>query len=396
MQVRRLWLVAVVVIAGACTTDTSSMTTVPSTSTTSSTTTTTTLPTTTTTTLPTTTTTTLPTTTTTVAPQTTTTLALPDEPRVSAGWSLQAGDFLVSNAQGVAVIREGVVVSQPVMSPVEAALAEGTGAILFVTPDPELFPAHWPERGKGGGYVIWRLKPDGTLTNLLRTDFTIDGPLGAITLYQAPVIGEIAPGHTTPILTTSGAEPFERILLAPAGNLGGAGLGIPFRTAEGGITGVGWQESDNRLIVAVGTDNGGWLEAWDFDDPIPVNWPSEWPTNPVPPDTPCPDDPSFNHCLDSVTTLPGTTLIAYTETDSLQSMTNLVIFDTETGTEVRRLLVAERPTAVKRLHASTTQVAVSLITYPNVKYQYVPTIVLDVETGTTETLPVGGVTTLVP
>jgi hypothetical protein len=51
---------------------------------------------------------------------------------------------------------------------------------------------------------------------------------------------------------------------------------------------------------------------------------------------------------------------------------------------------------VKRLHASATQVAVSLITYPGVKYQYVPTIVLDVETETTETLPVGGVTTLVP
>jgi hypothetical protein len=334
------------------------------------------------------------TTTTAVAP--TTTAALPDEPRVSAGWTLQSGDSLVSNAQGVAVIRDGAIVAQPVASPVEAALAEGTGAILFVTPDPELYLAHWPTRWKGGGYVVWRLKPDGTLISLLRTDFTIDGPLGAITLYQAPVIGEIAPGHATPILTTSGAEPFERILLAPAGNFGGAGIGIPFRTAEGGITGVGWQEADNRLIVAVNTDGGGWLEAWDFDDPIPVDWPSEWPTNPVPPDTPCPDDPSFNHCLASVTTLPGTTLIAYTETDSLQNMTNLVIFDTETGTEVRRLLVAERPTAVKRLHASATQVAVSLITYPGVKYQYVPTIVLDVETGTTETLPVGGVTTLVP
>jgi hypothetical protein len=321
---------------------------------------------------------------------------LPDEPRGSAGWSLQAGDRLISNEQGVAVVRDGVVVSRPVMSPVESALAESSGAILFVTPDPALFPAHWPERGVGGGYVVWRLKPDGTLTSLLRTDFTIDGPLGAVTLYQAPVIGGIAPGHTTPILKTSGAEPFERILMAPAGMLTGAGLGIPFRHGEGGITGVGWQESDNRLIVAVGTDGGGWLEAWDFDDPIPLDWPSDWPTNPVPPDTPCPDDPSFNHCLDSVTTLPGTTLIAYTETDSLRSMTNLIIFDTETGAEVRRVLVAERPTVVKQLHASATEVAVSLIANSGVKYQYTATVVLNIGTGAIETLPLGGVTTIVP
>jgi hypothetical protein len=326
-------------------------------------------------------------------------LALPDEPRVSAGWSLQAGDLLVSNRQGVAVIRDGEIVSQPVTSPVESAFAEGSGAILFVTPDADLFPRHWPARGRGGGYFIWRLEPDGTLTRPLRSgkDFTIDGPLGPITLYQVPEIGTIIEGYTTPIFKVVSPDALgERVHLAPAGNFSGVGFGIPRRLGQGGITGVGMQVPDNRLIVAVATDGGTWLEAWDFDDPVPVDWPSEWPTNPVPQDTPCPDDETFNHCLDSVTTLPGTTLIAYSETDSAGTLTNLIIYDTETGNELRHVPVAQYPTFVKQLHASDAHVVVSLMTYRDLRYQYLPTVVINAETGAMRELPLGGVTTIVP
>ena len=374
-----LWLIALLAVAGACTGNASPTTTASAISTSS-------------TVAPAT---TLAPTTTTVAP-TTATLALPDEPRVSAGWSLQTGDYLISNEQGVAVVRDGEVVSQPITSPVESAFAEGSGAILFVTPDPELFPGHWPARGHGGGYSVWRLRPDGTVTRLLQTDFTIDGPLGPITLYQVPSIGRLVDGFTTPIFKVASPDAWgERVHLAPAGNFGGVGGGIPPHF-DGGITGVGWQEIDNRLIVAIATDGGAWLEAWDFDDPIPVHWPSEWPTNPVPPNTPCPDDPGFNHCLDSVTTLPGTTLIAYTQTDASRTITSLIIYDTATGAELHRVLVAQQPAFVKQLHASDNEVAVSLMTYRDLRYQYLPATVVDVETGATHTLPLGGVTTIVP
>jgi len=337
------------------------------------------------------------TTTTTLTVPTTTTLALPDEPRVSAGWSLQPGDVLVANRDGVSVVRNGEIVSQPVTSPVEAALAEHSGSIVFVTPDPDLFPRHWPERGKGGGYFIWRLQPDGTLIQVLRTDRTIDGPLGAVTLYQAPVIGKIAAGFTTPIFKVAREDAWgERVHLAPAGNFNGVGGGIRVLHGEGGITGVAWQESDNRLIVSVATDGGTWLEARDFDDPVPVDWPSEWPTNPVPEGTACADDESFNHCLDTVTTLPGTTLIAYTETNSERTLTDLIIYDTETGTELRRIPVAEFPEFVKQLHASGTEIAVSLMTYRDLRYQYLPTQIIDIEAWSAREIPWGGVTTIVP
>jgi len=36
------------------------------------------------------------------------------------------------------------------------------------------------------------------------------------------------------------------------------------------------------------------------------------------------------------------------------------------------------------------------MTYRDLRYQYLPTTVVDVETGTTHTLPLGGVTTIVP
>lgn len=382
MRYGSLWLIVLLVFAAACT-GTTSATTAPTTSTTP-------------TTIPAT---TLPATTTTMAAPTTTTLALPDEPRVSARWSLQPGDFLISNRQGVAVVRDGEIVSQPVTSPVEAAFAELSGAILFVTPDPELFPRHWPARGLGGGHSIWRLQPDGTLTRPFRSgvDFSIDGPIGPITLYQVPLIDSFVEGYSTPIFKIVSPDAWgERVHLAPAGNFSGHGGGVPARYDEGGITGAGWQVPDNRLIVAVATDGGGWLEAWDFDHPSAVEWGPEWLNNPVPPDTPCPDDDGRNDCLDMVTTLPGTTLIAYTETDAGRSLTNLIIYDTETGTEVRRMLIAEEPNFVKQLHASDTHVVVSLMTDRDLRYQYRPTVVVDSETGAVQELPLGGVTTIVP
>ena len=254
-------------------------------------------------------------------------------------------------------------------------------------------------RGRGGGYAVWRLQPDGTLTRPLLSGrvITIDGPLGPITLYQVPVMGIMPAGYTTPIFKVDSPDAWgERIHLAPAGNFSGIGGGMRVVLGEGGVTGVAWQESDNRLIISIATDGGGWLEAWDFDDSSAVDWPSQWPTNPVPPKTPCPDDASFNHCLDTVTTLPGTTLIAYTETDSMQTRTELIVYDTESGTELLRVLVAENPAFVKQLHASDTQVVVSLMTYRDLRYEYLSPIVVKVQTGELDTGPVDGVTTIVP
>ena len=328
---------------------------------------------------------------------------LPEAPLVTTGWSLQAGDFLVAGHAGVSVVRGGEVVSRPVMSPVESAFGDA-GSIVFVTPDPDRFPDHWPTRGGGGGYLMWRAQPDGVVRVIARTGpIDFDRGAGKISLYQVPVIGLIlsgtAPGaefQATPIYVFDPEVSPDYVRLMPLGHDDGVGSGVGHSgPGEGGFTGVGWQESDQRLIVAVASDGGGWLEAWDFGGPSPRQWPSDWPTNPLPRGTPCRDDPSFNHCLDSVTTLPGTTLIAYTETDSRQVATELVVFDTETGTELQRLQVAVGPAFVKLLNGDAAQVVVSLMTWDGARYVHLPALVVDVATGHTVELPIPGVATVI-
>ncbi|HAX82034.1 MAG TPA: hypothetical protein DCY40_05670 [Actinobacteria bacterium] len=247
---------------------------------------------------------------------------------------------------------------------------------------------------------MWRAHPDGTLQQVLRTDPNgFNHQVGKITLYQVPMIGlfnsDSAP-RATPIYKFAPDVLPERVGLAPAGrDDGGGGIG---RFDEGSrITGIGWQEATHRLIIAVQDDASGWLETWDFDDTPPVDWPSEWPTNPAPPGTPCPDDDGV--CFGSVTTLPGTTLIAYTVTGAAQTTTDLVIYSTEYGAEVERVHVAEGPVFVKLIHASPIRVVLSLVEFRGGQYRYLPAVLVDiavVNDPVTATLPIPGVTTIVP
>jgi len=95
-----------------------------------------------------------------VSTTTTTIPPLPTEPAVTAGWALRRRDILVANRDGVHIVRDGVVVARPVTSPVEAAISDGAGAIVLVTPMEDLYPGDWPDLNRGGGFVMWRVFSD--------------------------------------------------------------------------------------------------------------------------------------------------------------------------------------------------------------------------------------------
>jgi len=339
---------------------------------------------------------------TTVAPTTTTTEVLPDEPIVAAGWSLQSGDLLVSGHDGVRVVRDGAVVSQPVTSPVELTLDDGYGGILFTTPRPELFPDHWPILFGGGGYVIWRLSPDGSLEKL--HDSGDSGwSLGAIDLSRVDLLS-LRLGEPPTLLYTQverigstdqysdTREAVVALTLGPPWEPPGNPIKLPIETpGEGGVTGLGFQETEGRLIMSTASDGGGWLSAWTADGS-----PLAWATNPIPEGTPCPDDPGFSHCLWSATTVPGTSLIAYLETDAHRNKTDLVIYDTTTGAEQHKLQIPTNGAIyVENIHASATQIVISRLTYESSAYRYLPMLLVDVETGAINELPITGIATLV-
>ena len=324
-------------------------------------------------------------------------LSLPGTPPVSEGWSLQPGDFLVSSLHGVRVVREGAVVSHPVSSAVEIAFADESGAIVFVTPHPDLLPDRWPVRESGGGGTMWRLQPDGTLVVMLHSGGdNLEGPEGTLTLYGVEVMRGAAtedPGFgVTPILVVGPVAGPDELWIAPLGHV----FPWPGRAppGEGSITGVGWQEppGPGRFIVAIENDAEAWLEGWDFGfgflDPFFL-------VNPVPRGTPCRDDPRLSNCLGTVTTLPGTSLIAYTETDSQHTATEIVIYDTEDRKERRRLLVAEEPIFVKQIHASDTLIVVNLVRLFGDRCVHLPAMVIDLANDAIESLPIPGVTTIV-
>jgi hypothetical protein len=319
---------------------------------------------------------------------------LPAVPEVSAGWALRSGDFLVSSGDGVQIVRNGVVAARPVTSPVEAAIADGSGAIVFVTPHEDLYPDQWPDLDRGGGYLLWRAHPDGVVEELLRTGpITIDGPRGLLTLYQAaPVFDPLRPFV---FFKTSDAD--ESPLMPDR-------LGYLFRPQNGSdwppslyggtrIQGVGWQNDADRFVVVASEGGETWFSV------IGIPTAQDWPSNPIPRGTPCPDDPDVYDCLDSVTSLPGTSLIAYTITDAARTKTDLVIYNTELATEVVRLRIAEAPNFVKQLHASDTQVVVSLMESDEGFYRHLPGLVVDIaviDDPAIGTLPVPGVATIVP
>jgi hypothetical protein len=332
--------------------------------------------------------------TTTAQVETTTTITppriLPKVPQVFEGWALEAGDLLVSNEDGVHIVRLGVVVATAVTSPVETAVADRRGGMVVLAPDPDVYPAYWPDPFTGGGRVLWRVSPDGTAEAL----YTSDGPAfgkGKLSLLGVDVVSPISEAPSA-IFTKTEPHPadpvfdWERVLVLPLDGTTTPTL-IPVETpGEGGVTGLGWQGSTDRLLMTTGSDGGAFLSMWSgAGDPV------AWSTNPL---------PEGRDGYLKVTTIPGTTLIAYTEA-SWREPADLVVFDTGTGTELRRVRidVPDTTTLVKMLHAGIDAIAISRVTIEqqegSAKWVYLPVLVYDLTTGTLTEMPLVGTATLV-
>lgn len=334
----------------------------------------------------------------TVPPQTITTAASttffgePEEPVVSAGWSLESGDFLVSGVEGIQVVRQGAVVFRPVTSPVEAAFSGETGSIFFVAPSPELFPEQWPTPHGGGGVVLWELYPNGSLQIVVRGDGST-GPIGALSILGVEDLGQLAedfPSYrVTPIVVADPGDGPDVVWLTrirPPTH-----WPRPYQPEQGDIVGAGWLDGPpgGQLFVAVHHGDEHWLERWTLYIGV-----SPWP-NPAPRGTRCPDDPDLSNCLGTVTALPDTSLIAYTETDRAQSMTYVVLFDVLDGIETGRWLVAESPVVVKQLHASSGRIIVNLVHEEGDRYFHLPAWVIDIEGGDAAPLAIPGLASIV-
>lgn len=328
------------------------------------------------------------TTTTTVPAPATTTVALPDEPRVSAGWSLEAGDLLVANGGGVHVVRGGVTVANPVTSPVESAFADGSGGIVLLTPDADRYPEYWPDPYSGGARIVWRVTPDGNVQPTYTSEAPEGVTWGTLNIFEVSVV---EPVSEAPSVIFTRREPFsndpyswdwDRIWVLPL-DPGATPTLIPAETpGEGGVTGIGWQQLGNRLLVATESDGGASLSMWSV-----TGEPLEWPASPM--------EEEQSHL--TAATIPGTTLIAYAE-GFFDQPVDLVIFDTSTGTELRRVQILEAAahSAVKLLHARGQTVAISPIIVDEGKWIHQPVLLLDLATGAITELTVEGVATLVP
>lgn len=314
---------------------------------------------------------------------------LPLVPQVSIGWVLEKGDVLVSNEDGVHVVRDGVVVATPVTSPVETAVADGTGGIVVLAPDPDRHPAYWPDPFSGGGRVLWRVLPDGT-TEALYVSEVSDFGTGILNLYGVAVVSQIS-GAPSAIFTRTEPHPadsvfsLERVMVLPLD-----GTAVPTLIPEGGgglVTGLGWQDPTGTLVMSSGGEGEVFLSMWSSaGDPV------EWSTNPLP--------EGWDGYL-QITTIPDTTLIAITEA-VWGEPADLVVFDTHTGTEVGRVRIdgANPMTLVKGVHAGSDAIAISRVTIEqqqdSAKWVYLPVLIYDLTTGTLDELPLAGTATLAP
>jgi hypothetical protein len=315
-------------------------------------------------------------------------------PEVATGWTLLPGDVVVANEEGVHIVRDGVVVGTPVTSPVDTALPDHAGGLVLLAPAP------CDQTGCSGdnplsSSLLWRVTPDGS-AQVIYDPRDSDPPGGFLTLYGVAAITPVsaAPCAIFTVEAPSEADPafyLDRVMLLP---LDGTAVPtfVPAQTpGEGGVTGLGWLDTGSRLIMSTASDGGTWLSAWTIDGA-----PVDWPTNPVPETAHCPANEGFNHCLRSVTVIPGTDLIAYAEDDTpKRGATDLVIFDTTTATEVRRLLVTEPDTFTwtAPLAVSSTTVVVSrmrLAGEDQPEWVYLPVLVYDLDTGILTELPITG------
>jgi hypothetical protein len=335
------------------------------------------------------------TTTTTTVPLTTVTTGprpIPSVPEVSAGWELLPGDVLVANEDGVQVVRDGVVAARPVTSPVDTALPDLAGGLIFVVPSVCDNVGSRPDSPESS-WVLWRASADGSATVVF--DSRISDLPGPLTLYAVAAVTpvSVSPSAIFTQLAPSEADPaftLDRVMLLPLDGTATPTF-VPAQTpGEGGVTGLGWLEPLNRLVMSTASDGGTWLSAWAIDgEPI------DWPTNPVPETAHCPADEGFNDCLRSVTTVPGTALVVYAE-DNIpkRGATDLIVFDTATATEVSRVRITE-PGILTRtlpLTASSTTVVVSRMRLDEDQPHWVdmPVLVYDLGTMTLTELPIAG------
>jgi hypothetical protein len=243
---------------------------------------------------------------------------------------------------------------------------------------------------------VWRAYPDGTSSLLVGSASDgVESPSGLLTLYQVEDIYRLSDeepiAYVTPLLVSHPAMVPDLVWYAPDGQA--THWPRPYLPEEGEITGIAWLAGlypGGQLFVAIHSGADSWLERWTLYIGV-----SPWNVNPLIRGTPCRDEPSRKDCLGTVTALPGTPLIAYTETNPQQTLTYLVILDTESGIELKRLQVAAAPAFVTQLHASAFRVAVNLASGTEGEIGPLPALLVDVESGAIVTLPVPGTTTIV-
>jgi hypothetical protein len=320
---------------------------------------------------------------------------LPEEWLGSSDWTVESGDLLVANDSGVLTGRDELV-WWAVTGPVEVALPDLTGGIVFTTPD---------------STSIWRIRgPGAPVEEVFSADGIAADDAGPPRLYQVVdrsgelpgplvifTIGVVEPitGWTVDEVWALPLEGADALLLAP--------LNIE-TPGEGGVTGLGWLDAEGVFVMSEQNDGGSTLSLWDSNGEV------AWPSNPESYESRCSGDPGYNDCLESVAVIPGTSRIAYVVHDlpgfgthNDERVTELVIYDLATESEVERVTILDGPGYSTRewfVHASRFRVALTwLWAEQNEDGQwYYPTAsaIYDIDSGELFALPFDGMVSIVP
>ena len=276
-------------------------------------------------------------------------------------------------------------------------MADGLGGLIVQMPDAAWYPDHWPRPFGGGGSVLWQVTPEVDVQLAFRATPMPDAS-------SPPTLSLLALAVIVPL----SAEP--SLVFVENTNYPGGGLSLLRLWAllldgrgepteipadlpgEGGVTGLGWQPRDDRFLMATSSDGGEWFTAWDLDGTELT-----WSTNPASRDDPWPADRTCGRCVWTLATIPETSLIAYVDSTNhpQESPSDLVIYDTATGTETDRLQIADPDVWVTRLHSDGETVAISRLTWADNTYEYLPVLLYDLSTGSITELDIAGVATLV-
>lgn len=172
---------------------------------------------------------------------------LPEEWLTPVDWALETGDVLVANESGVLVGR-GESVWSVVTGPVDVALSDLTGGIVFTTPDSTSI---WRIRGPGapveevfsaGGIAAEGAGPPKLYQVFDRTG-QVPGPSVVFT------IGVVEPitGWTVDEVWAVPLDGADALLQGP--------LGIE-TPGEGGVTGLGWLDAEGVFVMSEQSDGG--------------------------------------------------------------------------------------------------------------------------------------------